>query len=181
MPKVTPKIPSAIPSIVDGQPLETGSAVTKIPCISPADETVLAELIEADAGAVDIAVAAARRAFDHGPWSGMSVADRQRILMQIRQQILDHATELARLECMDAGLPLQSVTMAHVPRAAMNFSFFAEVIGQEAGETYTQTAPYLSYVTREPAGVGALIGPWNMSLGLCTMKIASCIDRKSVV
>jgi acyl-CoA reductase-like NAD-dependent aldehyde dehydrogenase len=175
VPQLKPKIPSAIPGIVDGQPLETGSAVTNIPCISPADETVLTDLTEADSRAVDIAVAAARRAFDHGVWPRMSVADRQRILMQIRQKILDHAAELAHLECIDSGLPLKGIKIAHVPRAAMNFSFFAEVIGQEAGETYTQTEPYLSYVTHEPAGVGALIGPWNMSLGLCTMKIASCI------
>jgi acyl-CoA reductase-like NAD-dependent aldehyde dehydrogenase len=171
----TPKIPSAIPGIVDGMPAEAESVAKRIPCISPADESVLTQLIEADVGAVDIAVAAARRAFDHGSWPRMSVAGRQRSLMQIQQKILDHAEELARLECMDAGLPLQSIRAAHVPRAAMNFSFFAEVIGQEAGETYTQTEPYLSYVTREPAGVGVLIGPWNMSLGLCTMKIASCI------
>jgi len=175
MPNAIVKIPSAIPSIVDGLPVEAGLEATKIPCISPADESVLTELIEADVGTVDNAAMAARRAFDGGPWPRMSVADRQRILVQIQQKILDHTAELAHLECIDAGLPLQSVRAAHVPRAAMNFSFFAEVIGQEAGETYTQTEPYVSYVTREPAGVGALVGPWNMSLGLCTMKIASCI------
>lgn len=175
MSQATPKIPAAIPSIVDGRPVETDASATTIPCISPADEAVLTELHEADAGTVDAAVAAARRAFDHGRWPRMGVAERQHILMQIRQTIVDHADELAHLECIDAGLPLKSVTAMHVPRAAMNFSFFAEVIGQEAGETYTQTEPYLSYVTREPAGVGALLGPWNMSLGLCTMKIASCI------
>ena len=170
----TPKLPTEIPGIVDGEPVAPAS-VMKIPCISPADETLLSELIEADAGVVDAAVVAGRRAFETGPWPHMAVADRQRILWQIEQKILDHAEELAYLECVDAGLPLHSVRAAHIPRAALNFSFFAEVIGQQAGEAYTQTEPYLSYVTREPAGVAALIGPWNMSLGLCTMKVASCI------
>ncbi len=172
---MTVKIPTAIPSIVGGLPVDADSNAKNISCISPSDESVLTQLIEADVGTVDIAVAAARDAFDQGPWPRMSVGGRQRILRQIQQKILDHAAELAELECTDAGLPLQSVLAAHVPRASMNFSFFAEVIGQEAGEAYTQTEPYLSYVTREPAGVAVLIGPWNMSLGLCTMKIASCI------
>ena len=87
MAKVTPQIPAAIPSIIDGEPLDAGPTVTKLPCISPADENVLTELHEADSGAVDSAVAAARRAFDDGPWPGMAVADRQQILRQIQQKI----------------------------------------------------------------------------------------------
>ena len=85
MSTTTPKLPTEIPGIVDGQPVAPAS-VMKIPCISPADETVLSELIEADAGVVDAAVVAARRAFETGPWPHMAVADRQRILRQIEQK-----------------------------------------------------------------------------------------------
>jgi len=172
--KSEPGIPSEIPAIVNGQPLSP-TAVTKIPCISPANESVLSNVIEADSSVVDTAVGAARAAFASGSWPRMTVSERQQVLRQISRVIKKNGDELARLECIDAGLPLQSVMDAHVPRAALNFSFFAEVIGQETGESYTQSDPYLSYVTREPAGVAALIGPWNMSLGLCTMKVASCI------
>ena len=65
VPTATPKIPSTIPGIVNGLPLETGSAVTKIPCISPTDETVLTQVIEVDAGAVDTAVAHSALAIGH--------------------------------------------------------------------------------------------------------------------
>ena len=170
-----PMIPSSVRSFIDGESWAQAASAATIPCISPADESVLTELHEADQHQVDAAVASARRAFDSGPWPRMSVAERKRILLQIQQKIVDHADELARLESIDAGLPLQGVVLGHVPRAAINFEFFAEVISQGAGEAYTQTHPYLSYVSREPVGVGALIGPWNISLGLCTMKIASCI------
>jgi acyl-CoA reductase-like NAD-dependent aldehyde dehydrogenase len=170
-----PKIPSSVTSFIDGESWTQDASVSTIPCISPADESVLTELHEADQDQVDAAVTAARRAFDSGAWPRLSVAERKRILLQIQQKIIEHSDELARLESVDAGLPLQGVALGQVPRAAINFEFFAEVISQGAGEAYTQTHPYLSYVTREPVGVGALIGPWNVSLGLCTMKIASCI------
>jgi acyl-CoA reductase-like NAD-dependent aldehyde dehydrogenase len=62
-----------------------------------------------------------------------------------------------------------------IPRMGWNFEYFAEVASQAQGDAYNQTKPYMSYVTREPIGVGALIGPWNVPLGLCSMKIASCI------
>jgi acyl-CoA reductase-like NAD-dependent aldehyde dehydrogenase len=63
----------------------------------------------------------------------------------------------------------------HVQRMARNFEFFAEVASTAHGETYTQTAGYLTYVTREPKGVAACIAPWNAPLALASMRIATCI------
>jgi acyl-CoA reductase-like NAD-dependent aldehyde dehydrogenase len=63
----------------------------------------------------------------------------------------------------------------HVERMARNFEFFAEVASTAHGETYTQTAGYLTYVTREPKGVAACIAPWNAPLALASMRIATCI------
>ena len=105
----------------------------------------------------------------------MSVDERNRILLQIRDKISANAEELAYLESVNVGLPIRNVSAVHIPRAARNFEFFAEVASQAAGQVYTQTQPYMTYVTREPVGVGGLIGPWNYPLGLGTMKIASCI------
>jgi len=86
-----------------------------------------------------------------------------------------HIDEIAYLETLNAGITHGHTRGFHGPRMAWNFEFFAEVASQAAGEAYLQTKPYLSVVTREPIGVGALIGPWNAPIALCTMKIASCI------
>ncbi len=168
-------MPAAVTGFIDGRSVPVNASAEIIPCISPTDETELFSLYEADANEVDAAVAAARRAFESGPWPRMSIDERNRILRQIRDKILEHSDELAYLESINVGLPIRNVKAVHIPRAARNFEFFAEVVNQAAGQVYTQTKPYLSYVTREPVGVGGLIGPWNYPLGLGTMKIASCI------
>jgi acyl-CoA reductase-like NAD-dependent aldehyde dehydrogenase len=131
-------------------------------------------LREADASEVDAAVQAARRAFDEGPWPRMDINARKDILYAIRDHLRRHAEELAWLECKNVGLPMRSVQV-HVQRMARNFEFFAEVASTAHGETYTQTAGYLTYVTREPKGVAACIAPWNAPLALASMRIATCI------
>ena len=70
--------------------------------------------------------------------------------------------------------------MAHllqgqIPRAALNFRFFADYIGQTEGDLYTQNSDFLTFVRRDPVGVAALIGPWNAPLALLTMKAAAAI------
>ncbi len=160
---------------IDGQSVPENASAEIVKCIAPTDETELTSLYEADLDEVDAAVNAARRAFESGPWPRMNIDERNRILRQISDKIVEHAEELAYLESINVGLPIRNVKVAHIPRAARNFEFFTEVASQAAGQVYTQTKPYLSYVTREPVGVGGLIGPWNYPLGLGTMKIASCI------
>jgi len=144
-----------------------------IPVIDPATGEEIAILRESDADQVDRAVAAAREAFPS--WSRSSVAQRQRALMAIHDAILRHADELARLETLNTGIPLTQTRNMHIPRAAQNFRFFAEFINQDNGEVFTQEPGCLSLVTHEPIGVCALIGPWNMPLGLTAMKIAGAL------
>jgi acyl-CoA reductase-like NAD-dependent aldehyde dehydrogenase len=104
----------------------------------------------------------------------MDINARKDILYAIRDHLRRHAEELAWLECKNVGLPMRSVQV-HVQRMARNFEFFAEVASTAHGETYTQTAGYLTYVTREPKGVAACIAPWNAPLALASMRIATCI------
>jgi acyl-CoA reductase-like NAD-dependent aldehyde dehydrogenase len=104
----------------------------------------------------------------------MDINARKDILYAIRDHLRRHAEELAWLECRNVGLPMRSVQV-HVQRMARNFEFFAEVASTAHGETYTQTAGYLTYVTREPKGVAACIAPWNAPLALASMRIATCI------
>jgi acyl-CoA reductase-like NAD-dependent aldehyde dehydrogenase len=167
--------PPLVTSYIDGRASDRMGNAHVIESICPATELPIALLQEADEREVDAAIMAARHAFDNGPWPTMTVTDRKAVMLEIRDCLLANADELAWLECIDAGLPMNSVRNMHVPRMAQNFEFFAEVANQATGDAYTQTPPYVSYVTHEPAGVAALIGPWNAPLALCSMKIASCI------
>lgn len=141
----------------------------------PATDEVVAELVEADGAEVDAAVAAARRAFRTSGWRAMGVEQRQEILWRVHDLLRAHADELARLECLNTGLPLRELKARQIPRAAYNFRFFAEVISQTPGRVWTQNPDYQTSVMREPVGVAALIAPWNAPLALASMKVAACI------
>jgi acyl-CoA reductase-like NAD-dependent aldehyde dehydrogenase len=124
---------------------------------------------------VDAAVAAARKAFDEGPWPGMDLAARKRIMMRIRDVLMAHAEELAYLDCLDTGVPLWDIRGRKMSRVAENFEFFMEVAATAAGETYQQNSNVLTFVTHEPVGVAAIIAPWNSPMSLASMQIAPCI------
>lgn len=159
---------------IDGQPFAAPDA-ERLPVIDPATEAVVGELVEATPEDVDAAVRAARQAFDHGPWPRMSVAERQRILRAIADAIEADAGALADLECLHTGMPLTQIKGMHIPRAALNFRFFAEYIGQQSGASFTDAPGMITYVTRQPIGVAALIAPWNVPLGLGMMKTAAAL------
>ena len=167
-------IPSHIPSLIDGARVALKAGGHDLPLIDPASEQVICQLREADADEVALAVASARRAFDEGPWPWMDIDARKDVLYAIRDIILAHADELAELEVLHTGLPISGVR-PHIARASRNFEMFAEVASTLGGETYTQTRNLLTYVTREPKGVAALIAPWNAPLALASMRVATCI------
>ncbi|WP_430249627.1 aldehyde dehydrogenase [Neorhizobium sp. DAR64860/K0K1] len=150
-------------------------AVEEMPVIDPTTEQRVATLYESSAHEVDRAVLSARAAFDKGPWGRATVAERQAALMAIHDAILAHADELAMLETINTGIPLSQTRAVHIPRAAYNFRFFGEYINQSGGDVFTQEPGLMSIVTFEPIGVCALIGPWNMPLGLTAMKIAGAL------
>jgi acyl-CoA reductase-like NAD-dependent aldehyde dehydrogenase len=167
-------VPGAVTSLIDGVRVEPRPGGHDLPVIYPATEEVVSVLREADAAEVDAAVRAARRAFESGPWPRMGVDARKDILYRIRDTLRAHTDELAYLECLNSGLPMARVR-EQIGRAARNFEFFAEVASTMKGETYTGLDGYLTYVTREPKGVGALIAPWNAPIALASMRVASCI------
>ena len=165
--------PTTVTSFIDGA--SVAPAGEPLPVFYPASGEKISELREADAAEVDRAVSAARKAFDQGPWSGLGTDKRQDVLLKIRQTVLDHVDELALLECLNTGLVLRELKDRHVARAAYNFRFFAEFIGQMAGQVYGQNPAYQTIVTREPVGIAGLIAPWNAPLALASMKVAAAI------
>lgn len=167
-------IVAQVTSLIDGTRVAPRARGEDLEIVNPATEAPLTLLREADADEVDAAVVSARHAFDRGPWPRMDINERKDLLYSIRDHLRKNAEELAYLECLNTGLPLQSVR-GHVARMARNFEFFAEVASNVHGETYTQTAGFLTYVTREPKGVAGCIAPWNAPLALASMRVATCI------
>ncbi|MEM6680782.1 MAG: aldehyde dehydrogenase [Pseudomonadota bacterium] len=143
--------------------------------INPATEETIGTFHDAEAGLVDQTVRAAKAAFESGVWSRASVAERQAGLRKIADIIEDHGDELADLEIKQTGLVTSQVRGMHTRRAAYNFRFFADFIGQADEKLHDQDENYLTYVRRSPVGVAALIAPWNAPIALGSMKIAASI------
>ncbi len=122
----------------------------------------------------DAAVAAARRAFDEGPWPRMGFAERGRLLNRLADLLEVHTDELASADSRDMGKP---ITQARhdVARSAMNFRFFADHARLSTGETLPMDSGHHSYTRFEPAGVVSAIAPWNFPLMLETWKIAPAL------
>ena len=161
-------------SFIDGRWTD-GAGAHRIPVISPIDESEVGQIAEANTAEVGRAVAAARAAFDRGEWRRAPVAKRQQVLRHAAALIREQADELAERECANAGLPMRQIKERHVQRAAGNFEFFADFIGQTSNESYEQDAPFLTIVRREPVGVAALVAPWNAPLALATMEMAGAL------
>ena len=163
-----------VTSFIEGRHVAPRASGEDLLIVNPTTELTISKLREANSDEVAAAVRSARAAFDTGPWPRMDINERKDILYSIRDHLRRNADELAYLECVNSGLPLQSVR-GHVQRMARNFEFFAEVASTVHGETYTQTKGYLTLVTREAKGVAALIAPWNAPLALASMRVATCI------
>jgi acyl-CoA reductase-like NAD-dependent aldehyde dehydrogenase len=164
--------PSETQALIGGK--SAGGGGVRLPIFYPATGAKIGELVEDDAAQIDRAVAAGRKAFKSG-WAQLTVEKRQAQLMKLHDIVLAHADELARLECLNTGIVLRELRERHMKRAAYNFRFFAEYIAHAKGEVYDQTAGYRSVVVREPAGVAALIAPWNAPTALASMKVAACL------
>lgn len=166
--------PQLVTSLIDGAYVgERGGH--RLPAYYPGNGEIISELQEADAEEVDRAVRSARRAFNDPAWRDMSVEARQAVLYRIADAIDANALELATLETLNAGIVRRDVLSRQVVRAAYNFRFFAEAISQQPGQVWQQIKDHLTFVTRHPVGVAALIAPWNSPLALASMKVASAI------
>lgn len=145
------------------------------PDTNPATGQVIARVAEADREDVADAAAAARRAFDEGPWPRLKVAERAAILRRIAEGVLKRKEELAQLESLDTGKAMREALDFDLLRVAYNFRFFADFVEQMGSECYPKDGDHLFYVLREPVGVVGLITPWNFPLMLATWKLAPCL------
>ncbi len=122
----------------------------------------------------DLAVTAARDAFDHGPWPRMGFEKRQQLMHRLADLMEEHADELAMADTLDMGKP---ITQSHhdVTRSVLNIRFFADHARMSTGEALPMDSGHHAYTVYEPAGVVAAISPWNFPLMLGTWKVAPAL------
>ena len=143
---------------------------------NPSTGATLAQVAEGDAEDIDRAVAAARQAFERGPWPKMTPSQRGRLLWRVAELIEQHADELALLETLDNGKPIKYSTASDVPLTADHFRYFAGWASKIEGETIPVSIPnMLTYTLREPLGVVGQIIPWNFPLQMASWKLAPAL------
>ncbi|MEU2717319.1 aldehyde dehydrogenase [Streptomyces sp. NPDC007205] len=153
---------------------ESGSGAT-FPVVAPRDGRILTHVADAREAEVELAVAAARRACDSGPWPRMAPADRGRTLLRIADLLEERREELALTISLEMGKP---ITEAHdiELRAAINtFRWYGQLADKLTGESPHTAPDTLALVTREPAGVVGAVVPWNFPLTLAGWKVAPAL------
>ncbi len=127
------------------------------------------------------AVAAAKEAFEHGPWGKMKVEERMKQINRIADLIDEEIEEIAFLESLDTGLPI-SQTRKMTARAAENFHFYARMVQTKLhGESYLVNDEFINYTVYKPLGVVGLITPWNAPFMLETWKVAPALATGNTV
>jgi 5-carboxymethyl-2-hydroxymuconic-semialdehyde dehydrogenase len=164
---------------VDGafRPSVSGGTFTTA---NPATGALLAEVSDGQAEDVDVAVKAARRAFEQGPWPRMSAEERARVLRRIGELIRAHAEEFIEREVLDIGMPIAQMK-GLAARAAQNFEYYAGVVPELYGRAFQVGGEFLNYTIRKPVGVAGLIMPWNAPLMLSTWRIAPALAAGNTV
>ncbi|MCU1451006.1 MAG: Aldehyde Dehydrogenase [Acidimicrobiales bacterium] len=152
-----------------------------IEVVSPATEEVIAVVPEASEGDVDRAVAAARKAFDEGPWPQTSPSERAAMLRALSQGIQARAQEFAETITNEMGSPASFSLMGQVFSATMVFDGFADL-----AETFTfeeERAGLMGgvLVRRAPVGVAGAIVPWNVPTYVIAMKLGACLASGSTM
>ncbi|MFL9889966.1 aldehyde dehydrogenase [Paraburkholderia sp. RL17-381-BIF-C] len=161
-------------AFIDGEYRDADGGRT-FDCLSPIDGKLLAKVADSGAADVDAAVAAARRAFDSGVWSGLNPRQRKAVLLRWAASIREHMDELALLETLDAGKPIADTTSVDVPGAAYCVEWFAEAIDKVGGEVAPADHHLVGLVTREPIGVVAAVVPWNFPILMASWKFGPAL------
>jgi len=160
--------------LIDGGWAESRSGKT-FATVNPADEAVIAQISEAGPEDVDVAVAAARKAFESGPWSKMPAVERGKILWKMGELLMERVPQLSMLETLDTGKTLFDSGKIELPMAAQILQFYAGAATKIAGATPSSRSDAFLYTLKEPVGVVAAIVPWNFPLLLATWKVAPAL------
>ncbi|KAG2713176.1 hypothetical protein I3843_04G154900 [Carya illinoinensis] len=143
--------------------------------IDPRTGEMIARVAEGDKEDVDLAVKAARQAFDHGPWPRLPGSARARIMMKFADLIEENVEELAVLDTIDAGKLFSMGKAIDIPMAAKNLRYYAGAADKIHGEVLKMSREFHAYTLREPIGVAGLIIPWNFPSAMLMCKVSPAL------
>jgi len=165
---------------IDGRALINGKRVSAadgatFECFSPIDNRKLTDVASCKSADVDLAVSAARTAFNDRRWAGLSPKERKQTLIRFADLILANREELALLETLDMGKPITASLNTDVNSAANTLRWFGEAIDKVYDEIAPTADHTLAMITREPIGVVGAIVPWNYPIAMAAWKIAPAL------
>ncbi|HLE15601.1 MAG TPA: aldehyde dehydrogenase family protein [Anaerolineales bacterium] len=161
--------------LINGEWVSAGSGES-FSSINPANGEELAQVALAGQEDVDLAVQAARAAFEKGPWGKMSAEERGNLLWKLADLVDQHADQLAELETLDNGKPIRVARRGDLPAVSRHFRYYAGWATKLEGATIPVSIPnQFVYTLREPVGVVGLIIPWNFPLLMCAWKLAPAL------
>lgn len=144
-------------------------------CVSPLDGRTIAQVARGQVADIDAAVQSARRAFDDGRWAHQPPAVRKKVLRRFADKILAARDELALLETLDMGKPIQHSLGVDVPSAARCIAWYGEAIDKVYDEIAPTARTALALITREPMGVVGAIVPWNYPMIMTAWKLGPAL------
>ncbi|MFJ1561943.1 aldehyde dehydrogenase [Streptomyces mirabilis] len=154
---------------------EPGSGAT-FDVVSPRDGHTLAQVADAGFKEVDLAVSAARRAFDRGPWPRLAPIDRGRALLRLADLIEEHhRADLALTVSLEMGKPITEAYDIELRAVINTFRWYGQLADKLTDELPHVAPDALALITREPAGVVGAVVPWNFPLTLASWKIAPAL------
>lgn len=160
--------------VTDGRRVAASDGGT-MPVVSPIDGRQLTTCARGTRDDAWAAVAAARRAFDDGRWSGLAPAARKKVLLKWADLIEARALDLAVLGVRENGTEIGMALKAEPASAVATLRYYAEAIDKLAGEIAPTDPAFLGLVHREPVGVVGAIVPWNFPLMIGAWKFAPAL------
>jgi aldehyde dehydrogenase (NAD+) len=155
--------------LIDGKWQDSSNGKTFV-TMNPATEEKIADVAEGNEQDVDLAVQAARRAFETGPWHDMDARDRGLLLFRLADLVEQNLEELAALETLDNGKPISDARAADLPLVIDCFRYYAGWADKIEGKTIPIRGNFFAYTRHEPLGVVGQIIPWNFPLLMAAWK-----------
>jgi len=151
-----------------------GDSGKTFPVYDPSTEQVIAEVPDGNAADVDRAVAAAKEAFDNGPWSSSTAQERGRVLFKLAAVVRENLPALAELEARNSGKPIVEAEF-DINDVATCFEYYGGLATKVSGQVNPVPDNALSLSLKEPVGVAGQIIPWNYPLLMAAWKLAPAI------
>jgi len=168
--KTAAKLKFRTQAFIDGKFVNAAAGKTYT-SINPATGQPITQIAACDSTDVDLAVKAARRAFERGVWSKRSPAERKHVLLKLADLLEKHLEEIALLDCLDAGKPITDCLTIDAPDTVHCFRWHAEAVDKEY-EKMAPTGPgNVAMIVREPLGVIGAILPWNFPVQMGAWKL----------